>query len=204
MYKQPHWVNEHDLEELVSEIDKLEPNVGANVKYLAAPDATGKTSAVLSAFLRGAERGKFTHYIYIAFKNTGSRNFTSLTTLNKNTALAEQQGAAFIVKCVETILTNQENEGGKFLIYVDMDDQSLGTYNQDKEMEQIVSKLSSGDSLATILFHVDEHGNMCERTGDENDPGVSFSKGAMETLALLFQKLLLLILICQIYLILIL
>ena len=50
-------------------------------------------------------------------------------------------------------------------------------------MRELISKLSSRGREANILFHVDEHRNMCKRTSEVNDPGASFSKGAMETLA---------------------
>ena len=95
--------------------------------------------------------------------------------------MAKKQGGAFIVKCVEAILTNKK--GGDFYINVDMDDKTLEEYSPKKKLKELISKLSCGDRKAKVLFHVDEHRKMCPRTNEENDPGALFSKGAMETLA---------------------
>ena len=101
LYKLPHWVNEHDLEKLVNELEKQDTGVRASVKYLAAPGASGKTSAILPAFLRSAEReGGFTHYIYIAFKNNDSKTFGAFPfSPSKNITLATNQGASFMYNC---------------------------------------------------------------------------------------------------------
>ena len=56
-------------------------------------------------------------------------------------------------------------------------------YCPTQKLRELISKLSSGDREANVLFHVDEHRNMCKRTSEENDPGASFSEGAMKTLA---------------------
>ena len=150
-------------------------------RYLAAPTGYGKTSLILPVFLRSTKRKDligFSHYIYIAFENNASGTFSFSSHLNKDNALAENQGA-FIVKCVETILTNQTGRD----INVDMDDDTLAMYSPKEKLRELISKLSSGDRKAKVLFHVDEHRKMCPRTNEENDPGASFSKGAMETLA---------------------
>ena len=51
------------------------------------------------------------------------------------------------------------------------------------ELKKIVSKLSRGNNKAKVLFHVDEHRKMCDRTSDIDISAASFCKGAMETLA---------------------
>ena len=189
LYKLPYWIKLNDLDFVVDKLEKtpLDSFQGARdlVRYVSVPSGYGKTSLILPAFLRSAEREDgFTHYIYIAFHNNDSRSFVSDNDLYKNELLAEFQGAAFIVECVKNILADQEIKGKKSTIKIDMDEESLRKYDSQKEIDEILSKLSSGERQAKILFHVDEHRKMCTRTNDENDPGASFSKGAMETLAM--------------------
>ena len=76
------------------------------VMYLTAPSKSGKTSSILPAFLKSAERNKdgkgFTHYIYIAFKNNNKRNFSFLglpSSLHDNPRCAEKQGGYFMKDC---------------------------------------------------------------------------------------------------------
>ena len=72
------------------------------VKYFAAPSASGKTCAVLPAFLRSAgKEGGFTHYIYIAYHNN-RRNFKAFPNKPVDYSLiAYKQGTAFIVNCLK-------------------------------------------------------------------------------------------------------
>ena len=153
-----------------------------DVKYFAAPPSSGKTCSILPAFLRSAEReGGFTHYIYIAFDNNENRIFkASPFEPDRDLVVANRQGAAFITKCLENILNDQES-GGSCLIDItkeDIDNKAL------KYMGELVSKLSKGGKEPRILIHVDEHRKMCERTNKENDPGAEFSKGAMAALVM--------------------
>ena len=113
LYELPHYTNEHDLDILVEELEK-DPENGASrdVKYFAAPPASGKTCAVLPAFLRSAEKERgFTHYIYIAFHNNHKRSFKAREKPVNVEALAYNQGAAFIVNCLKKILNDEEPDG---------------------------------------------------------------------------------------------
>ena len=85
-----------------------------DVKYYAAPPASGKTCGVLPAFLRSAEReGGFTHYIYIAFRNNNKRTFVAdPPEPDNNTNVAKEQGATFIIHCLKQILYDQEPNSG--------------------------------------------------------------------------------------------
>ena len=196
LYKLPHWIKEKDLDFVVDRLAKdLDTTSSARdfVRYLAAPTAYGKTSLILPAFLRSTKRKSyligFSHYIYIAFDNNDSRTFRLSSELNNK--MAKKQGGAFIVKCVEAILINKK--GGEFYINVGMDDKTLEEYSPKEKLKELISKLSSGDRKANILFHVDEHRKMCPRTNEENDPGALFSKGAMETLLIVVLLLLLML-----------
>ena len=75
LYKLPHYTNENDLDFLVKQLEEP-PKSRREVKYFAAPGKSGKTCAILPAFLRSAEKDDgFTHYIYLAFNNNDTRNF---------------------------------------------------------------------------------------------------------------------------------
>lgn len=78
LYTLAHWACEDDIASMANQLERTTKE-RALVKYLAAPGASGKTSSVLPAFLRSAERGGgFTHYIYLAFANNGY-NFYQLS-----------------------------------------------------------------------------------------------------------------------------
>ena len=41
-------------------------------------------------------------------------------------------------------------------------------------IDELIVKLSNGGKKLRILFHVDEHRRMCDRTDEKNDPGADF------------------------------
>ena len=182
LYELPHWVKEKDLDFVVDRLTKTPPDdqsARGLVRYFAAPTGYGKTALILPAFLRSTERKDgFSHYIYIAFENNDSRSFFFGSPLNKITA--KKLGGAFIVKCVETILNNQDNKDGNYTLKINA--KTLKNYDPRKKLSELISKLSDGDREPNVLFHVDEYRKMCTRTSKQNDPGALFSKGAMETL----------------------
>ena len=95
-----------DLDILVKKLEE-DPKYGGrkDVKYFTSPPASGKTCAVLPAFLRSAERpGGFTHYIYIAFHNNHKKNFNARLSAGGGRDAAYDQGAAFIINCLKNIL----------------------------------------------------------------------------------------------------
>ena len=185
LYELPYYTNEKDLDMLVKKLEEP-PERRRDIKYFAAPPSSGKTCSVLPAFLRSAQKKEgFTHYLYIAFDNNENRNFkASPFEPDRDLVVAFRQGAAFITKCLENILDDQEY-GGSCLVDItkeDTDGKAL------KCMEDLVSKLSKGGTKPRILIHVDEHRKMCARTNKENDPGAEFSKGAMATLVMATKK----------------
>ena len=65
LYQLPHWTCEDDMAQQLKED-------GCHVRYyLTAPGCSGKTSSILPAFLKSAEEGGFTHYLYLDFANNG-------------------------------------------------------------------------------------------------------------------------------------
>ena len=95
---------------------------------------------------------------------------------------AYKQGAVFIINCLKYILNDKEpgkDKNGYLLSIKDRNTDKAKMY-----MKELIVKLSKGGKKPRILFHVDEHRKMCERTGEKNDPGADFSRGAMSTLAM--------------------
>ena len=192
LYELPHYTKEQDLDILVKKLEELPIVIQSTrivVKYFAAPGASGKTCAVLPAFLRSAEKkGGFTHYIYLAFDNNNRRNFKAFPNKpDDDNLIAYNQGATFIVNCLEKMLNDENPDNSKanminipgFAI-----DINRAAKKAEEYMEELIEKLSKGGKKPRILFHVDEHKKMCTRTGEKNDPGAFFSKGAMSTLAM--------------------
>ena len=182
LYQLPHYTNENDLDLLVKKLEERTiPRRDA--KYFVAPPASGKTCAVLPAFLRSAAKdgdNGFTHYIYIAFRNNKNRSFRATPfTPDNDKNVAYKQGAAFIINCLEKILHDQEPIDGE----IDINEKDSGG-KAIKYMEELISKLSKGGKKTRILFHVDEHRDMCERTGKKRDTGADFSRGVMSTLVM--------------------
>ena len=186
LYKLPHYTDEYDLDMLVKKLEEgAKEGSRKGVKYFATPPASGKTSAVLPAFLRSAEKeeeGGFTHYIYIAFHNNDKRTFKAFPSKPfDNAVLAYKQGAAFIVNCLKKILNDEKPDFTVKKKYTNMDDKDDQGYLIDidesdeakaiKYMDELVAKLSNGGKKPRILFHVDEHRYMCKRVNREDDPG---------------------------------
>lgn len=79
------------------------------IKYLAAPAASGKTCSVLPAFIESStlSTNGGTHYLYLAFANNKNRHFLVYPhTPSSDVIKANMQGAAFMVKCVESLLND--------------------------------------------------------------------------------------------------
>ena len=188
LYKLPYYTNKIDLDFLVKKLE--EPKSRRDVKYFAAPGKSGKTSAVLPAFLRSAEKKNgFTHYLYIAFDNNDSRTFTAYPDEpSKIQVRAKNQGADVIYNCVKILLNDEpppQIEGEGELVSYNIDIRGVIPDRKIKlnELKKMISELSSDDKNAKILIHVDEHRKMCSRSKKKNDPGASFYKSAMKTLA---------------------
>ena len=186
LYKLPHYTNEHDLDMLVKKFEAPPENSGRrDVKFLAAPPASGKTCVVLPAFLRSAEKeDEFTHYIYIAFHNNHNRIFKASPYIPiDDEDKAYEQGAAFIINCLQQILFDREpNTTSGFNI------NSNGEENVAEYMKELIAKLAKGGKEPRILLQFDEHRYMCERTGEKNDYGADFSRDAMSSLAMTIRK----------------
>ena len=162
LYTLPHWIKRKDLDFVVDKLLRkplYRKGVRKLVRYLSVPSGYGKTSLILPAFLRSTElEDGFTHYIYIAFANNDSRNFhADPFAPSSDIKKAEEQGAFFIVECVNTILADKNSKpGSKFKI----DIRKTSDKTPEQELEEIITNLSNGDRQAKILFHVDEHRKM--------------------------------------------
>ena len=173
-------------------IDKPSDDEGARklVRYLATPSAYGKTSLILPAFLRStARKDGFTHYIYITFGNNGGKSFKLRGDTTKAIhTRAYDQGAAFIFECLQFLLEDKppprvseeekeaernqnkldiphvpeekKKEVGRYQIKVDTP--FIDAAETKVALSNYLSGLSSGDRKAKILFHVDEHRDMCK------------------------------------------
>ena len=107
-----------DLDELSEQLS--EPPKGGirrTLKYVTAPLGSGKTCSILPAFLNFVGKpGGFTHYLYLPFHNSDHRNFNlSPKTPSIDAEVAYDQGAAFIVECMYTLL-HQPNRPGPYRI----------------------------------------------------------------------------------------
>ena len=161
------------LEMKPSELDNGNSDVRNLVKYVCAPAGSGKTSSILPAFLQS----EFTHYLYIAFANSNNCKF-SLTPSAPfdDQEKAYNQGAAFALACVNMLLMKTKLQAISILP-TELISQEAAT----KRLKAMIRKHFG--ALSHVLFHVDEHRKMCDRSDREHDPGASFSRGAMQTLA---------------------
>ena len=105
LHEQPYFAHPEDISRLARNLFENVSSKG-QVKYICSPSESGKSASILHAFLAS---DKFTHYVYIACANNGPRNFTFIGELpekmsNHNAEIAQQQGAAFMVECVQTML----------------------------------------------------------------------------------------------------
>eukprot|EP01031_Cornospumella_fuschlensis_P031072 gene31072-37553_t len=178
LYRNPFFMKEEDLQHMAWQV--MHEDVGVlrqQVRYVAAPPASGKTSSILPAFLSstGMKDGG-THYLYMAFNNNGCRSFSLDSDLDRNVQNAEKQGAAFIVKCVEHLL-----ESANYAISIPLT--KLPRVNSSVEsLKDVFARHFPAGSR--IWVHVDEHAQMCPRSYHQpDDPGAAFSRGALKTLA---------------------
>ena len=173
LHEQPYFAHPEDISQLA--YDLALPASRPKAIYMCSPSGTGKSASILPAFLAS---DKFTHYVYIACANNGNCNFSSGSLLkdsDKNAyILAEQQGAAFMVECVQKILNKPEH--GKHKICAK---EPMLVSHATKAIEKLLEPLGEG---AWVLFHIDEHQKMCERDGDFARTGEEFSRGALEAL----------------------
>ena len=129
LYKLPHYTDEHDLDLLVKKLEEGPREGGrADVKYIATPSGSGKSCAILPAFLRSAEKKDgFTHYI--AFHNNHHRTFkvTPYQPVNDRN-VAYIQGDTFIINCLEKILHDEKHKSAEefksgFMIDINLKDE---------------------------------------------------------------------------------
>ena len=111
LYHQPFYAADDDLKQMVDQLTRIGKE-RYSVKYLAAPSASGKTSCILPAFLKGENMGKFTHYLYFAFDNNEGRQFRVRPfrpAEDVDVKLAEKQGAAFALSIMEVLLETADD-----------------------------------------------------------------------------------------------
>ena len=158
----------------------------ALVKYLSAPGASGKTSAILPAFLMGTKiDGGFTHYVYLTFDNNNCRYYKLDPESNEviSVKFAQEQGASFIYECLQHLLMKFPGERD-YPFY-------LPCNTTPPKWDTTVANMKTflDDKIGPhhrVLFHLDEHRKMCQRglEGYEDMcPGALFSRGAMQALA---------------------
>eukprot|EP00038_Savillea_parva_P005186 m.149634 g.149634 ORF g.149634 m.149634 type:complete len:654 (+) comp11672_c0_seq2:1188-3149(+) len=175
LHKVPYWCAVDDVRRMAGQLAYLDGQRKL-AKYVCSPSSAGKTSSIIPAFLEG----DFTHYLYLAFANNNNRNFVvDPPNPNSNNNVAEEQGAAFAVECMRILLEEPHKEGP---YKVPRDDNPPPVKDSRDALTQLLIKHLGEDSQP--LIHVDEHKRMCNHNKTvENDPGASFSRGAMEALA---------------------
>jgi len=183
LYHQPFYAADDDLERMVDQLTHIGKE-RRSVKYLAAPSASGKTSCILPAFLKGVEMGKFTHYLYFAFANNDGRHFhvdPFLPAEDVDVKLAEKQGAAFALSIMEVLLETADYPYMYVCPRATSDELGVKTIEdlQEELAEYVGKTLGPGCKL---LIQCDEHAKMCAR-GEDDAVGAAFSRGMMEALA---------------------
>ena len=183
------WLKLHELPYFGADDDvqlmakKLYPAkaIRNEVMYVCAPAMSGKTTSVLPAFL---ESKVFTHYLYLAFDNNNDRQFKlSPHKPMDDNVCAERQGAAFAYECVRKLIQEPDKQGPHD-IEIEVDGTSRELPTEQVSVDKLKTLLGSHfGEQSCILFHVDEHRKMCKRGGAKDDPGVSFARSAMQTLA---------------------
>ena len=183
LYTLPYWACEDDITFFVDRLENESFTDRVVVKYLAAPGGSGKTSAILPAFLRSAERGGFTHYIYLPFDNNYSRFYHCFDGYEKiRQALAINQGASFIFSCLKHLF--EESSGTTGTCMFPCEEHPLEHLETENRLNNYLRD-KIGPNYR-ILFHLDEHRKMCHReVNSEGDiaKGALFNRGAMQTLA---------------------
>ena len=179
LHEQPYFAHPEDISRLARNLFENVSSKG-QVKYICSPPESGKSASILHAFLAS---DKFTHYVYIACANNGPRNFTFIGELpekmsNHNNEIAQQQGAAFMLECVQTILDQPEG------IVWPRKIQPKELMPVEQASEAIAKLLEPLGEDAKVLFHIDEHKQMCIRSGNFAEAGAMFSRGAMTSLTI--------------------
>ena len=178
LYELPHWTCNNDM--LAYQLGEQPLTSRAVVKYLSAPGGSGKTSCILPAFLKNAEKkvGGFTHYLYLSFDNNAYKYFRLDHNDRVTWDLAEDQGAWFILECLK-ILLEKPDQMGPYKIPCNKEPLPI----RSTVMEYLKRIIPRPDQK--LLVHVDEHHKMCRRDGegDVARNGALFSKGAMSVLA---------------------
>ena len=174
LYNQPQYYVPEDLEAMAKKINMRTTGKSRDlVKYIAAPSGSGKTSCILPAFLQSTNftDSPPTHYLYLAFENNCGKDFRSQLPSN-NPDIAYDQGASFIVKCVQHLLECKPY--GR----VKLDESVRSAYESEVYLIKYLKEQLGADNR--VWFHVDEHFKMCDT--DHVCAG-KFSRGAMELLA---------------------
>ena len=145
LYKYPYWSNEKDLADRLIHVKTTTGGTPRGlVKYLSTPTRYGKTSStssILPAFLYSAEKGSesnekigLTHYLYLPFNNNDGNHFKAKGKICASSA--REQGSAFIVKCLKSLLAAKLGE--TFVIDQNPDSQTISK----NEIETLFSFLS--------------------------------------------------------------
>ena len=185
LFEQPFYAADDDLERMVNQLTRMGKE-RRSVKYLAAPSASGKTSCILPAFLKGKDMGKFTHYLYFAFDNNDGRQFyvdPFRPAEDVDVKLAEKQGAAFALWIMEVLLETADDTR-MYVCPRATSDELGGRTIEDLQKElaaYVGKKLGHGCKL---LIQCDEHAKMCFE-GEDDAVGAAFSRGMMVALALI-------------------
>jgi hypothetical protein len=116
------------------------------------------------------ENVSFSYYIYLAFNNNNSRDFT-VSGLMKEDFF--KQGAFFMHKCLGMFFKNEVDE-------VVINNQSkLPSLNKIKE--EMKQELDSNTPQGRCLIHIDEHRSMIHHANQEE--AALFRRGTIEALA---------------------
>jgi hypothetical protein len=148
---------------MAHQLESLPLVVRTEVKYLASPGGSGKTSSILPAFLNSVEKHgtkAFTHYLYVAFDNNKRHFRLSPPDPDPHVDTAEKQGAAFIKECVRILLESPGKEGPYEILRNDL---PPSTDQSQKAQSAYFHKTFGVDKH--VLIHLDEHAKMCEREG---------------------------------------
>jgi CheY-like chemotaxis protein len=183
LYRFGHCVESKDLQHMAESIESSSGSATTtckDVKYVCAPNGFGKTTSVLPAFLQSDEA---THYLYLAFRNNGDRNFVlhSSSEVSSMESIAERQGAFYITQCVKNLIEAPDDYRSYSIPLLDNENELLSCAEYSKKLEEYLSQ-KLGTNHGSIWFHIDEFCHML-RKQDFFIEGVPFFKGAMQTLA---------------------
>eukprot|EP01094_Clydonella_sp_ATCC50884_P003791 TRINITY_DN128_c0_g1_i9.p1 TRINITY_DN128_c0_g1~~TRINITY_DN128_c0_g1_i9.p1 ORF type:complete len:789 (-),score=113.63 TRINITY_DN128_c0_g1_i9:300-2666(-) len=177
LHEQPFWAKPESLGRLALELKEPTTIARDAIHYLCAPPGSGKSATVVPVFLH--PDADFTHLLYIAFRNNDGKFFQADPFdppggPAANSILAEEQGGAFAVDLLRSLLTEPWTTSGRRKIPL-----REVPGNPDKAKEEVEALLEEHCGKdCKVLLHVDEHRDMCDR---EEHPrcGARFSYGAM-------------------------